>query len=254
MEDRKFSKDEIANYYEIPLLEDLECRIDLMISMNPFMCKKCQTVFCQDCSLQCKKSLQECPMRCKPFDYVSLDNTILKSQINKIRLYCCFKAYGCQITPLVFEKEKHEKVCEYMSEKCLKCQATVSKAYLNEHHFRKCEKLKIKCLNCEVMSFIADYPAHLELCTKKYTRCEYCYCKILIQQEFINDNDDNKRINNEKDELFEGYGSLEHKKLCRMNISICGKCQLPEYSKLIATSHSHSQSDEENNFRGEKFF
>jgi hypothetical protein len=45
----KLNPEEIVNMDEIPLGEMLECPIDGMISLNPIICKKCETVFCIDC-------------------------------------------------------------------------------------------------------------------------------------------------------------------------------------------------------------
>ena len=45
----KIEKNEISNPEEILLLDSLECPIDNIIPLKPYMCSKCHTIFCKEC-------------------------------------------------------------------------------------------------------------------------------------------------------------------------------------------------------------
>ena len=180
--ERKLNREEIANEAQLPLLDSLECSIDMMISLNPYICKKCENVFCQECLSSWKKKSGDCPMRCSPFETTSLENTVLKTQIKKIRLFCVNKIYGCKETPLVFEKDNHEKNCAYQPINCPKCKIFVSKFDLNEHYLKSCEKMKIKCLLCEINFSLLDFFNHIKLCLNNFSNCENCFKKINTNQ------------------------------------------------------------------------
>ncbi len=218
MIERKLHREEIANPEEIPLLEDLECSIDMMISLNPYICKKCETIFCQSCVTLWKNKSQECPMRCKPFEYSLLKNSIMNTLINNIKLYCCNKNYGCDFICLIDEKEKHEKNCEYQLIECSKCKLFITKKILIDHFFKKCEKMKINCFLCNQYFNLYNFISHYEDCLKTIKNCEFCFEKINLQKE---------------DSI------IKHFENCENKIEICKECNIPEFSKIIKSRHSH---------------
>jgi hypothetical protein len=218
--ERKLNREEIANPEEIPLLDDLECTIDMMISLNPYICRKCENVFCRECIGNWTKKSSNCPMRCNPFDYTSIEKSILKTQINKIKLFCCNKSSGCIEICLVQEKEKHEKTCEYRSIQCNKCKSLVPEKIMNEHYYQACEKMKIRCNLCNENFNLYNFITHLEQCFKKIQHCEFCFRRILIS---------NKNPNAVK----------EHFEKCLSKVDFCKICQMPEFSDKIEYMHKH---------------
>lgn len=240
--ERKVNREEIANPEEIPLLDDLECTIDIMISLNPYICSKCENVFCQDCVVNWTKKSSNCPMRCSPFNYSLLENSILKTQINKIKLFCGNKSSGCKETCLVSEKEKHEKNCEYASVQCGKCKKFVPQKLLNEHYFKACEKMKIKCFVCQENFSVFDFlNLHLDFCFKNVKYCEFCFGRLLTGSSNV------KNKNAEK----------EHFSNCECKVDICKVCEMPELASKIEYTHKHESLNNENNYSDEmisKFF
>lgn len=248
MDDIKLNPEEIANQDELTLFQDLECGIDMVIPLNPYMCSKCQNVFCRDCALQCKQKYQQCPMRCpKPFELIAVDNLIVKDQIKKIRLFCQYKTFGCKVTPLFIEKDEHEKVCEFKPIKCPICAMEVSRSKLINHYFRSCQKFVVKCPNCEKNCSFSEFAKHIEICEKDFMHCEYCFKKVKIIKSDFENNFNN--CNN-----LAGYGSRQHLDKCEMNVSVCKVCELPEFSKLLSTTHQHERNIEEYDIMGKYLF
>lgn len=156
--------EDIANPEEIQLLSNLECPIDNMISINSFMCKKCETIFCQDCIENWKNKSKVCPMRCNPIELISVDKTIIKSQLNKIKLFCKYQSQGCFEKILIQDMVRHEKICDFRPAKCEKCQEQVPISMINSHIFENCHKNTIKCIICYKDLTLREFTLHLEVC------------------------------------------------------------------------------------------
>jgi len=226
----KLNREEIANPDEIPLLDDLECTIDMMISLSPYSCRKCENLFCQECVKSWTKKSVVCPMRCSPFKYGPLENSILTTQINKIRLFCTNKSNGCKETCTIRDKEEHEKGCEYAPIECGQCKRYVCRKILNEHYFKACEKMKIKCYLCqESFSLFHFLSLHLEKCFKQAQYCEFCFRRVIISSKNLNSNALNEHVSN-----------------CECRVDICKKCHMPELSSKIENSHSHKHDSNNN--------
>jgi len=218
--ERKLLREDIANPEEIPLLDNLECSIDMMISLNPKMCLKCENIFCQECVENWAKKSSDCPMRCKPFEHSTIENSILKFQINKIKLFCGYKFEGCKEIFLINEKEKHDQVCQYKPTQCIKCKKLVPKILLNEHYYKTCEKTQIKCNQCENNFSLNDFILHYENCvTNQNTKCRFCIKKIPSNK----------------------MGT--HLEKCESKVDVCKICNMPDFAKRIEITHKHEKNE-----------
>ena len=88
------NEDYIENYdsFSENILVSLECPICAGIVNNPYECKECQTIYCQECWNQLKISNKGCVMRCKnPKDEKA--NKFVFGLLDKIILKCplCFE-------------------------------------------------------------------------------------------------------------------------------------------------------------------
>ena len=126
------NEDYIENYdsFSENVLASLECPICAGIVNNPFECKECQTIYCQECWNQLKISNKGCVMRCKnpriekanKFVFGLLDKILLKCPLcfegglsyQKFLLHydCCIIAnkYGTIEELSKLEKEKDEEI------------------------------------------------------------------------------------------------------------------------------------------------
>jgi len=210
--DNKISIDDVVNTNELPLVHYLECPIDNMISMAPIMCKKCETCFCQDCIENWKKKSNVCPMRCNPIELMPVEKTILKQQLEKIRLACPNVTFGCLSRLLVKERELHEKTCEYKGVKCEKCQEIVPMIGMLYHLYESCKKNTVSCFICNSSLNLNNFLSHLEKCDVKSSVCQTCIQPIL---------DDNL-----------------HSKKCNLKLALCQSCKLPDLqSELLNGNH-----------------
>jgi hypothetical protein len=163
----KISSDDVANTHELPLLSSLECPIDNMISMNPVVCEKCETIYCSDCADSWKKRSNICPM-CKsnPFEViVNLDKHILKDQISKIKFSCSNQIRGCLTMLPSNEIDRHAKICDYRTVRCEKCSLEVPFITMASHHFEQCTGNRVKCLICREPFNLNSIRAHLQSCS-----------------------------------------------------------------------------------------
>lgn len=210
----KVTTEEIANLDEVQLASYLECPIDSMISMNPLMCKKCETIFCQDCIENWKKKSNVCPMRCNPIELIPIERTVMKQQLNKIKLACPNQKYGCLTLVPMNEVLRHEKVCDYRGTKCEKCLELVPLIGLNFHLYESCKKNQLPCIVCETPLSLKDILPHLEVCRVNASLCSTC-----IQN--VNDFDLNA-----------------HMASCPLKIVECPLCKMPDtYSDIKLGMH-----------------
>jgi len=232
--EKKICREDIANENEIPLINDLECSIDMSISLNPLICRKCENIFCQDCAEKWKQKSNTCPMRCEPFEVKKVENTLYGAQLKKIRLFCGFADKGCKETPLHFEKEKHEKDCNYRPIRCPKCNIYgIPKFSLEEHMLTKCERLKIKCFICNNLKSLGEFMKHFEDCYNISFRCEYCFSRI----NSLNEAEINK-----------------HNENCVMKVQNCKKCKFPDFKKNLEKMHIHDKDVDDMEMQSKNFF
>jgi hypothetical protein len=213
----KISIDDVVNQDELPLINYLECPIDNLISMAPVMCRKCETCFCQDCIENWKKKSNVCPMRCNPIELINIDKTILKQQLDKVRLPCANFKLGCFNKLLVREVAGHEKICEYRGVKCEKCQETVPMIGLLYHLYESCKKNAVNCFICNTSLNLNNFLSHIQICEANSAVCKICVQPI-----------DNPEI---------------HDKICSLKIINCQKCKLPETQSEILNSNHRCLND-----------
>jgi hypothetical protein len=203
----KYSQENIANLDELPLGNMLECPVCNMISLTPVICKKCETVFCNECTNNWKKKTNECPMRCKPFDIIEYDKTVLKVQIESIKLKCPNEFLGCKEKISYRDMRKHESNCLYVFIKCDKCNEEVLSFEMINHLLDSCKKCIFQCTYCETNLSMKNYVPHLESCFRNLETkfCVYCF------------------------KMHKGNINQE----CKMKIALCEKCELPDLANDI---------------------
>jgi hypothetical protein len=171
--DNKISPDDIANKEELCLEGYLECPIDNMVSLNPLMCKKCETIFCPNCIEDWKKRSNVCPMRCNPIELIKTDKTIIRQQLNKIKLFCPFLNNGCLEKVMINELPRHERLCEYRTIECDKCREKVPNIAMIGHIFEQCNSRKIQCPQCDIFYSLKDLCIHFQQCNTPI--CNFCF-------------------------------------------------------------------------------
>ena len=82
----KIEKNEVLNPEEILLIDKIECPIDSVIPLQPFMCSICHTIFCKSCIDKWKEKSDICPMRCKNYKLIKVQNSIINQQIDLIKV------------------------------------------------------------------------------------------------------------------------------------------------------------------------
>lgn len=209
---KKISIDEIVNHKEITLIRSLECPIDNMVPLEnqAVVCKKCETIYCEDCINVWKKTSNICPMRCSPMEFIKVDQakTIVGQQLQKIRIKCPNDIYGCDIKVLLKDHKTHEAECPYRQETCPSPNCSIKKCYylISNHLLKECESLKVCCFVCNKKYFLVEIKDHIISCLEINEFCEIC----------------------------NGYHSNTNNS-CRLKILKCSKCDLPELSYLIGT-------------------
>jgi len=165
------------NQEEVPLLSNLECPIDNLITLNPFICSKCETVFCNECIEQWKKSSNECPTcRSKLLVNVQLEKHILNTQISKIKIRCPNSSYGCKDNVKVNNLKINNEYCRFNQIKCNKCSSTFQTGLQINHLASECEFFKLTCMFCLREFSLQTIIDHISLCFKEHERnlCKYC--------------------------------------------------------------------------------
>ncbi len=172
----KLNPEDIMNLDEIPLGEMLECPIDGMISLNPIICKKCETVFCIDCIESWKKKSKDCPMRCNPLETIDYSKTILKHSIELIKVRCKYEKNGCHEGILYKDKLNHEMNCLYKTFSCEKCKLDVTMKNYPNHLAETCKSYQLRCVYCSGEFNIKNYSIHIRDCFNKKVSnfCRYC--------------------------------------------------------------------------------
>jgi hypothetical protein len=217
----KICREDIANPNDIKLINNIECAIDMSISLNPVICIKCENIFCKDCVDLWKKKSNTCPMRCEPFECKDLKNTLYGQQLKKIRLFCAFQKFGCKETPLNEEKEKHEKECTYRPIRCTKCKIDGIPKYLYEEHMLlNCGSFKINCFICKQEKSVGEFINHFKDCYNISFPCEYCFYRINPLNKLDLD---------------------KHNENCVMKVDNCKICKFPDFEKNLKKFHAHSE-------------
>lgn len=213
----KIEKEDIVNANEIPLLQSLECSIDSLIPLDPVMCSKCRNLFCSDCIDIWKTKSSMCPMRCSPFETVSIEKTIIRDQINRIQVRCRYYQSGCTQGILILDRQNHETQCKYKPVSCKKCNDTIPSIKLIEHFKTSCQWSMIECFLCDKAMNWNTIAQHIESCSSELLTCSICYSHTHIKDQ------------------------------CSYRIVQCSKCNLPEIDMTIkAIKHQCPIKSDEN--------
>lgn len=182
----KIEKNEISNPEEILLLDSLECPIDNIIPLKPYMCSKCHTIFCKECIEKWKEKSNDCPMRCSPFNIIEIKNSIINQQLNLIKVNCKFMKNGCSAKILLKEIKIHEDYCNYREINCDKCNERIIFLEKLNHLKLNCEKNKIQCFICEKLLFLNEIEEHIIKCEKNnFIDCEECLNYHLRKEDCV---------------------------------------------------------------------
>jgi len=196
----KLKIEEVMNQDEVPLLSNLECPIDNMITLNPFICSKCETVFCNECIQQWKNSSNECPTcRSKLLVNVLLEKHILNTQISKIKIRCPNSSYGCKDYVKVSNLKINNEYCRFNQIRCDKCSSMFQTGLQINHLASECEFFKLTCMFCLREFSLQTIIDHISLCFKENERN---LCKNCLKIHDLSD--------------------------CEKKLEVCDKCILPD--------------------------
>ena len=226
----KISIDEIVNQKDIILIRSIECPIDNMVPLEAHaeLCKKCQTLYCVDCIQVWQKTSNICPMRCSPMHLIKVQGTIVGQQLQAIKIKCKYEPFGCEEKVLLKDHKKHEKDCDFRQEQCPACGETKCHYLLVNHLLKECDTLKIQCFVCSNKYFLGEINSHIKSCLEINLYCNVC----------------NSYYNKNIDHSNKGEISVNR---CRLLLSNCDKCNLPELNYLIGTPEHICQTNSSNN-------
>ena len=214
----KIEKTDVANIEDIPLIDNLVCPIDSMIPFHPLMCSKCQTIFCEDCLDKWNERNKACPLRCKPFESIPVESSIIHQQLESIRFKCENFEVGCKQILKYEEKEEHEKNCPYKKKNCKFCNELIYSKEIEAHYLNLCSFFYIKCVHCKEKVHLKELYGHVKKCKQKnYIKCFRC--------------------------MFYHFNKND----CELIIGICSKCKLPDILTKIKNNKHKCCSDKTNN-------
>ena len=209
--------EEIVNPEEIMLISNIQCPIDHAVPLeNAVVCKKCETIYCKDCIEEWKKTQNNCPMRCGPIEFISVEKTILAQQIDKIKIKCKNENFGCNIRVLLKEEKAHE--CLFKQVECVKCNKLKSEGFMIQHLLNECDGMKLQCFVCQKKYSLNEIDGHYIKCLESHNFCEMC-------------NDYHAKSNS------------SNKEGCKLKVSICNRCGLPELNYIIGTSEHQCMNE-----------
>lgn len=191
----KVSIEDVANVHEIFMSQSLKCFFDQKIPINPVMCSQCETIFCIDCIDHWKKTNRHCPNKCSNMLNIPIDRTILKEELNKMKLFCKNNKYGCKAQLLVSEIIPHYTNCTFKPDICPKCKEEICVDNKLNHYLKDCKGLNIPCFICSKDQSFQNSINHLIECLSD-------------------------KANEE---------NLKELELFKNTLSICAQCGCPEY-------------------------
>jgi len=207
----KLQIEEVSNPKEVVLLRSLECPIDNMIPLDQaVVCKKCETIYCQDCIDKWKKTNNICPMRCSPMELSDFRNTILAQQMDKIKVKCKNEEYGCFEKVLLKDQTSHLTKCLYNIIECSQCHEKVCEGFFINHLMNDCKSMMIKCFVCLTKLHVSELQSHLKSCQENHYLCKEC-------SEYHSSNESNSESK------------------CKLKIGFCKKCELPDLTSNLGT-------------------
>ena len=123
-------EDEISKLFK----ETTTCPLCKNIFINPFMCLKCQKVFCKNCIDKWNENDKNCPNNCQNPDYEKCNAK------NEILSHFRFICVGCEGEIKYDEAENHHNIC---------CPGKTSKDFIKK-------QIKIKKLNSEEANILSE--------------------------------------------------------------------------------------------------
>lgn len=212
---KKISNEDVANTKEILLIRNLECPICNMIPLEQqsYVCKKCETLYCKDCLDLWKKNNSSCPMRCIPFDFSPIENTVLYQQLMKIRLKCKNEANGCTEKPYYKDLSHHQNHCFYNQVECCKCNEYISEGNMINHLIESCSGMSLSCFICSSRHQVISMYSHIKSCIEENNfQCKTC------------------------SDYHSSIGNDFSNETCQLSICECSKCGLPDIQSSIEKS------------------
>lgn len=209
MKNIKIDIDKIANISIIT--QDIECPIDLSISLDPVMCVKCNQIYCLDCAESIK--LKKCPL-CNDdqFQWVSTRNTIINYEIENFIYKCINIIKGCVYIGKLTQIQEHEKECLFNTVKC-KCLEEIVMRNIDTHILSECQLERLSCLYCMKLYSFSELVLHVAQCRESHFLCVFCgrYHKKEGEEVVL---------------------------ACRFKLVDCGRCKLKDISlNFIMESH-----------------
>ncbi|CAD8080931.1 unnamed protein product [Paramecium sonneborni] len=126
------------------------CNICYQLAINPVECQKCETLFCNSCSLDWKAKQNMCPNKCQEPYQLKQAHRMIRSEILKVKCYCKFSKFGCQEQLILDQLQQHLSQCKFIPVKCCQqCEWEGQADELNDHQ-EKCDFIThIICKQCK---------------------------------------------------------------------------------------------------------
>ena len=148
------------------LSEEYQCHICLSLLGDPHLTTCCGHHFCKDCIFKVAQANQGCPL-CKTEGFVAVIDKNIQRRIRALRVYCQFRAKGCEWEGELRDLEQHlDPVCghcKFNGVLCTKgCGQTVLRSHLETHLLNECPHRDQKCQHCSKVIPFMQMSAHLE--------------------------------------------------------------------------------------------
>jgi hypothetical protein len=124
-------------------LELIRCKICLLISLNPVICKKCESVFCKLCIDNWAKQKNSCPLRCKPLE-IQADSRIIRNILSKFTYRCDICLNNIRLS----DHEEHQTQCNQDLLTCELCGDIMMQYFMNTHLKLFCPNVAQTCGTC----------------------------------------------------------------------------------------------------------
>ncbi|CAF1211463.1 unnamed protein product [Adineta steineri] len=149
--------------------KEFSCQICQNLLWKPHSCSSCHRILCEKCMQKWfdnPLNRNTCPFCSEPSEYQPC-SIMTQSVLFHLRIRCRNEKLGCkQILPYA-QLEHHETAnCQYLSERCMRCNQLILRSKLVEHQQRseQCTSCPIKCTICQNSFEDIDFQEHFTEC------------------------------------------------------------------------------------------
>ena len=250
------------------LCEELTCLICSYMVWNPISCIVCSSPFGQKCINNWLNKNKQCPKGCK-FEEAEFPK-LLNRIMNNVKLYCLYKANGCNDVITYDNFYKHVNQCNFAVYRCKSpnCESKGSKQEMEKHVLNDCGNVVFKCKVCRLNIKKEYYFQHeknpticLNECRKVFDILESDNDRLAIRNKDLENQINNITKNNEElkknhqnvhqnvdiiDNRFKNISNCTHDYKLRedliINASTCSVCKKNNLSYAWCCNLCHSDT------------